>query len=63
MSRRRIAVIVVTCVVLIVLLGWQMLLDRRVGACHEAGGVWDGPSGQCRSPPAPTILERGIERS
>jgi hypothetical protein len=42
---------------------WQLILDRRVAACRESGGEWNGPSGRCAPGLGPTILERGIKRS
>jgi hypothetical protein len=62
-SRGRIAAVVVTLAVLVLLFGWQYALDRRVADCQASGGSWDGPSAQCIPNPAPPILDRGIRRT
>lgn len=61
-TSRWIAVLAVLAAV-VGLLAWQYVLERRVTACHERGGLWNGPQARCDPGPGPTILKRGIERS
>lgn len=63
MSRTRLIVVLAALAVVGGLLVWQLILDRRVAACRESGGEWNGPSGRCEPGLGPTILKRGIKRS
>lgn len=61
MSRSRWAAALLVAVALAGLLAWQQLRERRLIACLDAGGLWNGS--HCEPGPRRTILRRGIDRS
>ena len=61
MSRSRWMAALAVAAVLAGLLLWQQLRERRVVACLDAGGHWNGS--RCEPGPRRTILRRGIDRS
>lgn len=61
MSRSRWIVALGAVAALGCLLVWQQLRERRMIACLDAGGAWNGS--HCEPGPRRTILRRGIDRS
>lgn len=61
MTPQRLAIVVLLCVLVAGLAGWQWQREQLVKACVEKGGFWDG--GACGPPRFRPILRRDLQRS
>lgn len=55
--------VTLTVVVLAGLLGWQFSRERKIAACMDANGIWDGQRSQCQPGRGSPIIMRDLRRS
>jgi hypothetical protein len=60
-GRRRLIIATLAAAGLLLLFGWQLSRERRIRACLEEGGAWDGAV--CGPPKVRPILRRDLQRS
>jgi hypothetical protein len=56
-------IVTLALVILAGLFGWQFSRERKVAACMETGGLWDGARSACRPPRDGPIIMRDLRRS
>ena len=59
--RRRLVIATLAAAGLLLLFGWQLSRERRIRACLEEGGAWDGSV--CGPPKVRPILRRDLQHS
>jgi hypothetical protein len=50
-------------IILAGLFGWQFSRERKITACDEANGTWDGARSQCLPGRGSPIIMRDLRRS
>jgi hypothetical protein len=63
MSRGRMLIAAALTLSIIALMTWQMMRERQIAACLNAGQVWNGPQSRCERPRAPILERDGLRRS